>query len=502
MNLQAISITGAALIALTLSTPTYSHDYSNGREHLAPPLLLENSDHQNDHWQGIGRLIINADYPDAHCTASLIDSRDGDHETAGPAYVLTSGHCISPDSLNVVADEPSDGYIDFNYFHDTPDHQQRVPVKQVNWSRQRGLDMAIVELDISLQSLMETGIKPLSLSTAAPAIGDPLLIVGAPSQYPENGLRLSTCSHVSTEDLVEQPAVFRGFYKDNCAGLKPGHSGSPLLDRMTNTVLGVVSTTTSDSLVENRCSYNAPCEVKDGQAHWSAQSNYSSPVSFLHHCFVQGQFTALAPGCDLMPTVALTEDRPTVNYYRRVKRDAEGNEVLPTWKFQFSLDTPFYRYKTVRDPLLCESPEHYSEALAAQQVLLNDSVGREPGIYLLCIVGVDSAGQSPTHSMMKSPLVLAKEIAEPGPTRAPQFVIDKQEDGAYSIAWHFSHPVLSGYEARIGAPDTLDCDEPEGYVRQLDDLRIGASELPAKLCTKAIDMSGQRSTPRTDLLGD
>lgn len=501
MNLQKISLTGTALIAMTVSATACSNDYGNSRENLAPSLLLENSNSQNDHWKGIGRLVINADYPDAHCTASLIDTRDQDHGTSGPAYLLTSAHCTSLHALNVLANEPSDGYIDFNYFHDTLDTRQRVPVKQVSWARQRGLDMAIIELDTTLQNLLDNGIEPLLPSTAAPAIGDPLLIVGAPSQYPEKGLRLSTCSHVSTEDLIEQPAVFRGFYKDNCIGLKPGSSGSPLLDRKTNTVLGVVSTTTSDSLLENRCSSDAPCELKNGQPHWSAHSNYSSPTRFLQSCFVQGQFTATAPRCGLMPAVALSQERPTVSYYRRVKRDAEGNEVLPPWKFPFSLDTPFYRYKTVRDLRLCESPDHYSQALPAKDALINDPVGREPGMYLLCIVGVDSAEQTPTPVMMNSPMVLAKEIAEPGPTRAPQFALSRQEDGGYSLAWHFSHPVLSAYEAKRGAPDDIDCEDPQGYARQLQNLQIDASELPVKLCTKAIDMTGQRSTPRMDLLG-
>lgn len=500
MNLHRISIAVITLLALSLSSAVYSMDYGNGRENLTPSLLLENSNGQNDHWKGIGRLIINASYPDAYCTASLIDTRDKGLD--GPAYVLTSGHCISLDSANVTMGEHSDGHIDFNYFQDTAQDHLRFKLKQVNWSSLRGQDMAIVELDVSLQTLMDKGIQPLSLGTAAPASGAPLLIVGAPSQYPEKGVRLSACSHVATETLVEQHSVLRGFYKNHCAGLKPGSSGSPLLDRHSNEILGVVSTSTAGALPENRCSQNAPCELKSGQPHWSADTHYVSPTGYLQSCFVQGQFSATARGCDLLPTVTLSQKRATVNYYRRVKYDAEGNVVLPTWKFQFSLDSPFYRSKPVRDPQLCENTEDYSQALEAEDVLINDPVGQEPGLYFLCIIGVDSPAQSPTRAMMKNPLVIAKEIAEPGPTHVPRADITRQENGSYIVAWQFSHPVLSGYEAKTGAQAEMDCDDPQGYVRQLDDLNIAANDLPVKLCIKAFDMSGQRSLPRTELLSN
>lgn len=501
MNIQITGITIAALLAFALAPVVHSKDYGNGRENLAPSLLLENSNGQNDHWKGIGRLIINASHPDSHCTATLIDTRDHDTGTSGPAYVLTSAHCVSFDSLNVVAHQASDGHIDFNYFHDTANDHRRYALKRVTWSRLRGLDMAIVELDASLQTLMDNGIQPLQLKTSTPAIAAELLIVGAPTQYPERGLRLSTCRHVSIETLIEQPAIHRGFYKDNCQGLRPGSSGSPLLDRYSNEVLGVVSTSTATSLPENRCMEDAPCELKNGWPHWSAGTNYASPTAHLQHCFAQGLFRASTAGCDLMPSVTFSQKRPMVNYYQRVKYDADGSATLPTWQFAFSLDQPLYRYKSVRDPQLCESPNHYSDVMSAEDAQINDPVGAEPGIYLLCIVGVDSAEQSPTVAMMKSPLVIATEIAEPGPTRAPQFDITRQNNGDHSIQWHFSNPTLSAYEYKAGAESETNCDEPEGYAITFDDALIAASGQPVKLCTKAFDMSGQRSAPRMDLLG-
>jgi hypothetical protein len=501
MNHHNLCAIGATLLALSITCHAQVQDYGQGQENLAPPLLLANSQGQNDHWKGIGRLQLNPQYPHAYCTASLIDSRGDATLASGPAYVLTAGHCISFNSLNVIKHPASDGHIDFNYFHDTVQGQKRYTLKQVNWSSLRGLDMAIIELDASLQTLIDAGIEPLKLSDAVPATGHELLIVGAPTTYPENALRLSTCRHVSTENLVEHPAIFRSFYKNHCQGLKPGSSGSPLLDRSSNTILGVVSTSTEGSLEENRCFENAPCELKNGQPHWAPGSNYSSPTNFLPKCFINGQFEPDASGCDLLPSATMSPKGPQViRYYRRAKQGADGQPVLPTWKTQFGLDTPFYRYKAVRDPLLCTNPDFYSQALPIESAFIDEPIGPETGMHLLCIIGVDTQEQRPTWPMMKYPLIMAVELAIPGPTRAPKIDIRKQADGGYSVALHFSSPTLSAYEYKVGTPSETCCEEAQGYARTFEDLQFSASQLPLRLCTKAIDMTGQRSVPQEDLM--
>ena len=496
MKTQALTLVGSALLTLMLSPAGLAKDYGQGLENLAPSLLLENSDGRNDHWKGIGRLQLSKEYPEAYCTATLIDTRGEKPDVTSPAYLLTSAHCVSQDTLNFTMDEPSDGHVDFNYFHDTGANRLRYNVKQVSWSSLRGQDVVVIELDVTLQRLIEDGIEPLRLASKVPAPGDDLLIVGAPSQYDEKGLRLSTCSYLSSETLIEQPAVFRSFYKDQCRGLKPGSSGSPLLDRLSNQVLAVVATTTMNALEENRCFADAPCELEKGQPRWAPASNYSNPVGVLAQCFAGGRFAPKAEGCDLLPAVTITPKSHAIRYYRRIKNDASGNPILPTWKMAFDLNTPFYRYKTVRDPQQCSSPRQYSQALAAKDALIDEAVGTEPGLYVLCIVGIDSEDQPPSPALMNSPLLIAMEIAQPGPTRAPRLDIRKQDSGGYSIAWQFSHPGLSAYEYKIGD----DCQDTKGYQRVVDELVVGQDKLPAMLCTRAIDMTGQRSVSRTDLL--
>lgn len=490
------------LLACFFATASHAQDTAHDLAlYQAQARLLENANGQNQHWNGIGRLQVDPQFPHAHCTAALMDTRGREGSATGPAYVLTAGHCVTFNSLNATVDLPSDGYIDFNYFHDSRAEHHRVNLKTINLGRLGGHDIAIIELDSSLQGLLQNGIQPLQLADSVPEAADELVIVGVPSQYPESALRIAACTHVSTEWLIEQPAILSGFYKNHCSGLKPGSSGSPLLDRQTNRILGVVSTSTFDTLEENRCFENTPCEVQQGQAHWAPHSIYSSPTYFLDRCFSAGHFTPGAEGCDAQPWMVTTLTNPArINYYRRVKQDSNGLQVLPSWKFAFSLDKPFYRYKAVREPQQCASPHFYSAALSATEANIDDPVGPEPGLYLLCIIGIDSADQVPELSIMKNPLMLAMEVAEPGPTTAPIIDIRREAEGGYTLAWHFSTPRLSAYKYKAGKPETTDCTAAEGYVRVVEEISFAASELPLKLCTLAYDMSGQPSLPRTDLL--
>lgn len=77
----------------------------------AVPTPLTNANGENAHWTGIGRLSVP---PYTQCIATLIDSREQTSATNGPAYVLTSGHCLSTRNGQIVHDAPAQGTITFN----------------------------------------------------------------------------------------------------------------------------------------------------------------------------------------------------------------------------------------------------------------------------------------------------------------------------------------------------------------------------------------------------
>ncbi len=492
-----------ALISVITTGLTHADDYGEGRANYSASIALDNAQGRHSHWRAVGRLQVSHTEQKSRCTASLIDSRDRNMDASGPAYILTSGHCVTRDSLNFSSDLPLEGHIDFDYFLGNTERTQRYALKKAVKATMRGADLAIIELDSTLQSLLDKGIEPLKISSDAPIKNMGLMIVGVPSGHEDApALRLSLCRYEGAEDLVEEVYVFRAFYKHRCAGLAPGSSGSPLLDRQSNRIIGVVSTSTDHAKKENRCQTNAPCEIRNGQPAWSPDTQYSSPTKDLRICFSEGFFNPRDTDCILQSTLQMTlGDAYWPKTYSRIKLDDQGNVVLPAWLWPFSLDKPLYRYKTTRTPSECESPHHYSSALDATEGLIDDPVGPAPGMHLLCIIGVDYPSQPPAREMMNKPVVVAMELAPPGPTRMPELKIERLASGGYDVTPYYSSPSLWVYTFKSGTPAEVQCDDPQGYTPEFGTLKsIGAAQLPLKLCSKVYDMSRQPSLPRTDLL--
>jgi len=248
-----------AMIGIIAIGLAHARDYGEGRANHSDAIALDNAGGLHAHWRAVGRLQMTDPTSQSRCTAALIDSRDRIHGASGPAYILTSGHCVSRHSLNFTSDLPVAGHVDFDYFLGNTQNTERYALKKVIRATMRGADLALIELDAPLRSLLEKGIEPLALSAQAPVAGMDLMIVGAPSGHEDApGLRLALCTHVAQEDLVEDVYVFRHFHKHHCAGVASGSSGSPVLDRWSNRIVAVLSTSTNKAKEENRCQDNAP----------------------------------------------------------------------------------------------------------------------------------------------------------------------------------------------------------------------------------------------------
>ena len=495
-----MTVGAISLLAISLAQ---AKDYGDGLSNFSEAIALDNAQGRHDHWRAVGRMSIEQGEQKQNCTASLIDSRDDSADASGPAYILTSGHCVTRNALNFSYSVPVSGHIDFDYFVGGVANVQRIPLKQIVQATMRGKDLALIELDDSLQSLLDKGIEPLAFADEAPKAGTDLMIVGAPSGHEDApGLRLSLCPFEGAHDLVESIYTARTAQKHRCKGVAPGSSGGPVLARESNRIMGVLSTSTGGGKEENRCQINAPCEIQDGQPAWSSESNYSSAAIGVQACFSEGRFDTSNAECVLKPALEVTLGTAYVpNPFGRIKHDEQGNIVLPTWSWQFSLDTPFYRYKTTRSASECESPHHYSDALEAKDALINESVGPDAGMHFLCIIGVDSTTQRPAIEVMNKPVVVAMELAAAGPTRMPELKIERSDDGGYTVEPHYSNPQLWVYSFKSGPPGEVQCDDKKGYKPEFGGVKtFSASQLPLQLCSKSYDMSKQASLPRTDLL--
>ncbi|MEF9673910.1 serine protease [Pseudomonas sp. PCH446] len=396
------------LFSLSSQGHAQSRDYGESLQNFTAAKLLENAGGSHDHWRGIGRLS-NGD-----CTATLLDTRDTSTNGPTPAYVLTAGHCIESTNGNIVTDRPIWGLMRFNYFVDTTPQEYRV--KKVAWRSMQGVDMAIIELDVSLQKLISEGIQPLKLARQKPADGTDVLIVSAPqglvpTDFKKNKLRMAACTLQPANELVEGPWVWRNTMMTRCKDIAGGSSGGPILDRYSNEIIGVMGTgNLKDGLVP--CRMEAPC-TPVAKFYTATPGNvYGNPADFLGQCFPQGRIVNNATwSCPLYPVfTTVSTDRNAPQRYLPLKKQADGSTETPTWNYRFSIDTDFYRHKTVRSAKDCEKPYYYSDALSSTDAFINSRIGTQPGYYFLCIVGVESATQRPSFGLMGNALSLPVEI--------------------------------------------------------------------------------------------
>ncbi|MCH7419927.1 trypsin-like serine peptidase [Pseudomonas mosselii] len=447
----------------------------------AVPTPLTNANGENAHWTGIGRLSVP---PYTQCIATLIDSREQTSATNGPAYVLTSGHCLSTRNGQIVHDAPAQGTITFNYFIDTPDTRAAFPLKRTVWSSVQGSDLALVELQASLADVMAAGVEPLTLGKRAPA-GSEVVMVGEPSR-PDSGLRAAYCKETDVDSVTDFPWVWRKLKTNDCPTRSEGASGSPVIERANGRVVSVLNS----AAVGQACAPGGAC---------TPMNNFAIPVQRVMGCFRNAHVDLSVEGCDLLPGFQLAQ-KPPIRLLKRVASDAQGQPLPATWNMSFSLDTPYYRYKTVRDALACEDPVGYSATLASSENHIDDPIGSQPGRYHLCLIGVQSADQLPSPALMANALSVPLELLAEGSPQV-RYSIDRHQAGHVRINWQTDQPYLRRYVLKLGKPDAVDCTNPFGYRRALMSSQvITAAQLPVTLCSRAIDLDGQVSATRSELL--
>lgn len=486
------SLTGTILISTTL----HAADLGEGLANDSSAILLKNQSNNYTHWNGIGKIYWNSD---PRCTASLLDTRDKDNKAVGPAYLLSAAHCV-PGVIGMT-DTSTKESVKFNYFNDTSHAYRTYTIKETVWKNFDHTDLAIMELDVALATLLEEGITPLQLASERSDSLSDVLVVGAPHRLPESGLRLAACAQEPTAaPLVEGDKVFLSTAKNRCREIRPGSSGSPVLDRKNGHILGVLSTSTYGATMDEKCFDNAPCEVKNGQPEWSADTHYSHPVAHLSGCFSAGRFTRVANACSSDSTFKVTDLKYWPTQYVAMPRDVTSPD--PVINAQFSLNTPFYRFKTVRDVIECRSPRHYSGTVEATDAVINTPISREPGMYFLCVIGVDSSEQRPSVQLMENAWITPVQLIERTPVRMPEPTITLSAEWNYTVNWRYLVPTHFGTLYYAGPTNATDCSKVEidDYIDTFGAVHFKAEQLPLTLCSRNRDLTRRYSNVRTDLL--
>lgn len=460
----------------------------------ADPVPLLNAQLQSVQWNGIGRL--SSQHGTHQCIATLLDTREPSGQSSGPAYVVTAAHCLDPRNGVVAHDVPAEGSVAFNYFIDTSEQRVTFALKQRVWSSMQGTDLALLELDASLQDVMAQGIEPLRLGER-PDTATPVMVIGEPS-VPDEGLRLMRCTQQRTSHAIEYPWVWRDIERNDCAGIAEGASGSPVISEDGQRLIAVINSVgVADS---TRCERNSPCAFDHAEALTGQALNYAMPVQRLSGCWRQGRADLENPDCTLLPAVHI-EIQERIAFMRKLALDANGQIEAPTWGMTFALDTPRYRYKTVQDPKACEDPLHYSGTIEAAQNRIDTPIGTTPGWYFLCLIGVEGADQRPSPGLMANSLSLPVNLLPAAPVPEPDVSIRRLEDASLEVTWIRHPPDLVRYFVKRGPPQSTDCESPSGYRRARHEVyAFKPQQLPLKLCTRGEDINGSHSVVRTDHL--
>jgi hypothetical protein len=290
---------------------------------------------------------------------------------------------------------PLEASVTFHYFHDMPQRKRQYAIRTARWSSLVGTDLAVLEVEATLASLIRAGVNPLKLAPHQTYESQDALNVGAPGGFTEHGLRLSACAEQTAGTFIDHPGVFPLAMKNSC-DLHAGSSGSPMLNRRTNEITGIVS-----KIVVSR-NVPAPPGCEHSTSCTAARFNYSYSANFLHNCFIDGVFTSNGANCSLEPVeLTVTEPWKLKSYVYRTQ-NADGQIVLPTWDFRFSLEAPFYRYKTVHNARDCKAPNNYNTAISSEDAYINSEIGPQSGAHALCIIGVASGQQHLTRAMLNN----------------------------------------------------------------------------------------------------
>lgn len=430
-------------------------------------------------WRGIGRINMNS-----ACTAVLIDSGAGD---AGPAFVLSNGHCVEWLTNGVISNREVGGEVLFNYFADAAEAHIAVPLDQIVYSTMQGSDITIIQLAATLGDLAEQEIVPFPIADAPLDPESQVRVVGAPNSGldpTEAYLREEVCQVNGRVNLLEFSWHFYDHYATSCQDIFGGSSGSPLFSVETNTVYGLINTIVEGS---SACYLGVPCEIGSDGVTLNQNTSYVTPIHGLAACFDDGGDFSLADACPLPPPSQL------------IFAEAPSFASQPplTWAATLSGTLPFYRYKTGAAGVVdCRSAEDYSPTIElADSPTIDNAVPDEEGFYLLCVLAGESAAVDDSWQSLDYPTVAIAQIDITPPQLAPQLAVQETPD-FIDVSLLFQPPELSDYLFKIGPAEMTDCAIEDDYLRyRRIPLTIERGDGPIRLCVIGFDNANNATAP-------
>ena len=450
---------------------------------LGGSTLVSSGTAQAARFSGVGRM--------GGCTAFLI--RPAAAPANAPAHVVTAGHCIDLDSNNVILDRADTRTLVFRYLHDngTPDRVS-ARARRIVYSTMKRIDVAVLELETSLDRLGAERISAYELSSDEIAAGEAVEWAGVPRNgipADEMFLRTSGCTVSGRPDVIEWRWTWWEMLRNDCSDIRGGASGSPLFATATGRVIGVLTTGNAGAIEQSgefRCWRDNPCEVVPGGFEYVPDTSYATPVTALARCFdASGAFSLSAAGCGLDPGRQPRVLEPNI----AVRPGARWNAAIS------STEARQFRYKVVREgDGDCRSEAGYGALLPIEAgTRITEALPAEQGRYHLCVVGEGAPVKFAT-------LVHLRLDATP-PPMPPEFVLRARGDGGFAFETRTRVPELAGMRVKLDVAASDMCAVNDGY-RDIYPVPLAIGPEVQRLCLIAYDLAGNAQEPvSVDLRG-
>lgn len=444
----------------------------------------------------------------SNCTGTLIDTG----VAAGPAYVLTNGHCVGDvgrSAQTTTLHEQWSGTAEFFRAAGNLESTVMVDVAELAYSSMRHTDTAIVRLDSTLAELEGLGVEPLPITASEPAAGDAVVNVGVPVQGLDHDdwvMRRGECTLDAQHTLIEFLWLWFDVWANDCPGILQGSSGSPLLtvdaDGAPVEIVAMINTTSwgVSAADGGACTISRPCQLTDDGPVMLEETSYAQSVAGLGRCFdsVTGEFSA-GGSCPLPVSDIWAEQGGGVF---RGAGQPDGSGRLPEVSF-VGAATGVIRTALVPlgDGTACTDRQTYAgsgeEVLPhagkpweLRGIVVAADLPEQEGHYLLC--AVRGEGYAAAASVLF-------EVDRTPPLFPAGADVERLDGGGAIIRPYLNPPELSTVRFIWGAPGTLDCTDTAAFQDFfIAPLTLEARDLPARYCIYGMDAAGN-PTPVTTI---
>ncbi|PHM33226.1 trypsin-like serine peptidase [Xenorhabdus innexi] len=475
-----------ALLASLISIAACSNALANE----AP--LMKSTDPGADKFTTVGKLVGGS-----HCTATLFAGENTPDKNAA-ALIITAGHCIenSSNTNDVIVDQPAPEYWEYtpDYFIDKKDSLSPIKIDRILYSTMKYEDIAVLQLKATYGDLAKKGYHPLKLKKNLEMKKQPIVLTHIPVNdvdYNSAYLRKSECDITGKAPTLYEssvPWIWSPTFSVNCAGVVGGTSGSPVFEKGKTDVIGILNTTTEPGMTG--CGDGRPCTIEDNKGVPTEGASYFIPVDSIANAITKDNKLDLSK---LENNSGNILERSQFWSPWITQSIVDGEKAKWDVVVKDGADVTNIRYKAgLISEIDCKNEAGYGAPISAsQKTLENLLIPETEGIYKLCVIHQNNAGE---WQNVKDASVMLREIDNTPPSIAPIIHPNDYGTDSWVVTVEAQPYELSGLaQVKYGPKATTNCEDKSDYSPLFRPVRLAKSEAPWRICAYGHDVAKNES---------